>query len=133
MDIQPILRPLAQDVIAIADDDEHPEITHIQYDLWVLRITLAFPRVDPPVYLSVEGVRGFRVLAKGDLLEFWTPDTARAWLFQVDRGGWMDLERTRGGFLSGLNDNYAEYLIAGIDACVSVLAADEPKVFVPAP
>lgn len=106
-----------------------PEVTDINYDLTLLRITLAFENAQHPVYVNFDGVRGFRILDEGDLLEFWNPDTrAEGWLWRVSEGGWFDLENLREGFISGVTGDCHEYLILGINECVSVLATDEPKI-----
>ena len=104
-----------------------PEVTEIRYDLSVLRVTLDFASGDDPVCVEFRGVRGFRVLDEGDLLEFWDPETRPAgWIWKVHGGGWRDLETSRSGFLSGDRD-YAEFLVLGNDDCVSVFAEAEPS------
>ncbi len=111
-----------------------PEVTHISYDLWILRITLNFEDIDNPVYVLFEGVCGFRVLDERDLLELWGKDNrADGWFWQIDSGGWFDLEKFRQGFVSGLSDDYTEYLILGINDCVSIIASDVPTIELPRP
>ena len=111
-----------------------PEIADIHFDLWVLRIALSFRDIDDTVHVSFEGVRGFRVLDEGDLLEFWEPDArASGWLWRVKDGGWFALESTRQGFVSGITDCYKEYLVVGVNDCVSVISTNEPKIEAPKP
>lgn len=111
-----------------------PEVTEVHYDLRVLRISLDFAAVHHPVYVSFEGVCGFRVLDEGDLLEFWDAESrASGWLWRIKDGGWFSLESAREGFLSGLNGGYKEYLVVGTNDCVSVIATDEPKIEAPKP
>ncbi len=106
-----------------------PEVTDINYDLLLLRITLQFENRAHPVYVDFEGVRGFRVLDEGDLLEFWRPGTrSEGWLWRVSEGGWLDLENLREGFTSRVTGECQEFLIAGVNDCVNVLAADEPRI-----
>jgi hypothetical protein len=106
-----------------------PEVTRIDYDLWVLRLSLQFERVDHPVYLSFNTPKGFRVLDDGDLLAFWNKDTRpEGWLWKVNSGGWFDLEKQRSGFVSGLVGGYSEYLVLGQNECVSVLTDGEPLI-----
>ncbi|WP_345880244.1 hypothetical protein [Shewanella algae] len=47
-----------------------PELLTVNYDLWTLRLTLAF-QPNEIVYVDFEAVEGFRVLDEGQLLEFW--------------------------------------------------------------
>ena len=111
-----------------------PEIAAINYDLWLLRITAHFPDLDHPVYVTFDAPRGFRVLDEGDLLEFWDKDVrADGWLWQVDSGGWLDLESSREGFVSGLTGGYSEYLILGQHECLSVITNSGPTIGAPRP
>lgn len=111
-----------------------PEITDVNYDLWFLRITLSFAGSRNPTYVQFEGVEGFRVLDEGQLLEFWGKDAPNTWLYLIQSGGWLSLEQTREGApslseLSGLK----EYLVAGINDCVSVIAHEAPTIVTAAP
>jgi len=110
----------------------HPEIVNINYDLWRLIITLSFSKKDNPVYVTFENIVGFRVLDEGDLLEFWNDEIRlNDWFWNIEKGGWTDLERTRKGFVSGLNNETTEYLILGINHCISIIANDKPKISEP--
>jgi hypothetical protein len=109
-----------------------PEITDVHYDLWVLRITLRFENRQGPVYVQFHNTYGFRVLDEGDLTEFWSPDTRPpGWLWHISRGGWLDLEQSRPTFLSGRHSGCNEYLVGGLNDCVSVLSATEPTILDP--
>src|SRR5437762_649131 len=79
--------------------------------------------------VKFKGVRGIRVLDEGDLLEFW-PSCSRAngWLFQINAGGWLDLESSRPGFIREKYSAVREYLVTGDNDCVSVLADQAPTV-----
>lgn len=107
-----------------------PEITNIQYDLWLLNITLLFPKQHSPVYVHFQNVVGFRVLDERDLLEFWGSDVrAEGWLWQVNAGGWLALESTRSGFLSAqITQEFTEYMLLGRNECVSVIADTPPTI-----
>lgn len=112
------------------NSDQTPEITNISYDLWTLQITLQFSKGEPPVYIKFKDIEGFRVIDEGNLLEFWNPKIKTDnWLFKVNNGGWLDLEKSRKGFVSGVSpsDNLKEYLVAGCNDCVSVLTLMEPE------
>eukprot|EP01031_Cornospumella_fuschlensis_P031367 gene31367-37908_t len=70
---------------------------------------------------------GFRVLDELDLTEFWSQcSLVQGWLFEVVSGGWKDLEMTRKHFYSGRSDWVREYLVVGLNECVSVLSKEEP-------
>lgn len=71
---------------------------------------------------------GFRVLDERDLCEFWPVySEPNGWLWEVLRGGWMDLERERPLFNSHeFHSNLREFLIVG-DRCISVLSSTYPE------
>jgi hypothetical protein len=113
--------------------DSVPDVVHVSYDAWRLQITLLFEGQRHPVYLTFES-EGFRVLDEGQLLEYWEKEArAPGWLWRIESGGWFDQEAERGGFLMG---EYArdgqnrphEYLVLGVNDCVSVLSWKEPHV-----
>ncbi|MCE3272238.1 MAG: hypothetical protein K0S57_2635 [Ramlibacter sp.] len=107
-----------------------PELVALSFDLWTLRLTMRFPGVVPPTYVEFGEVAGFRVLDEGDLLEFWAQGVHKpGWLWRVSRGGWRDLEATRPGFI---RTDAREFLVLGINDCVSVFSGEEPKVHAPA-
>lgn len=72
---------------------------------------------------------GFRVLDERDLCEFWNEySEPNGWFYQVEQGGWMELESHRPLFNSpSYHGNLREYLIVD-DQCVSVLATSEPVI-----
>ncbi|MCP4975439.1 MAG: hypothetical protein GY931_04700 [Maribacter sp.] len=110
----------------------NPEITDIHYDLWTLKITLNFERQDYPTYLIFENVVGFRVLDEGDLLEFWNPEVRiDDWIWEIQEGGWTDLEKCRKGFLSATKSTDTEYFVCGINECLNVITNEHPKIYEP--
>lgn len=111
-----------------------PEITDINYDLWVLRVSVSFEAFDNPLYVEFEGVSGYRVLDEGDLQEYWADGGCSGlWLVSIEQGGWFDLEQKRPGFISTPDIGLKEYLVAGINECVSVIAYDKPTIRKPKP
>lgn len=124
-----VLKPIDPGIDSVGS----PEVTHIEYDLWVLRIRLEFKSTDTPIYVEFDGVVGFRLLDEGMLLEMWGGETSSShWLFEVQSNGWHDQERKRPGFISNMTEECTEYLVAGIDDCVSVLNYGNPAVRMPA-
>ena len=78
-------------------------------------------------HLACEVHRADYLLDEGDLTEFWNPETRPdGWLWCISAGGWLDLERTRPAFITGLGDQYMEFLVLGVDDCVSIIASAEP-------
>jgi hypothetical protein len=74
---------------------------------------------------------GFRVLDERDLCEFWENyHEKNGWLYEVEEGGWMELEMVRPlfnspDFFKGLR----EYLLVD-DKCVSVLTVQPPEILI---
>lgn len=79
--------------------------------------------------LVFHDVIGFRVLDERDLLEFWnTYSQPRGWLWLVQSGGWLDLERSRPQFdAPRYYDSAHEYLVVG-DKCVSIITQHLPSI-----
>lgn len=105
-----------------------PEITNLSYDLTSLEIKLLF-EWQSQLKITFKNVIGFRVLDEGNLLEFWISEVrVPGWLWDVQAGGWFDLEKERGGFVEGYHDypERKEYLVIGMDDCVSILTTSEP-------
>ena len=125
--------PIAKSLSIAEDFPGLPEITNVSYDLWFLQITLWFENKKPPIYVRFDGIRGFRLLDEGDLLEFWSDNRPVGWLWEIEKGGWFDLETFRKGFLSSRTEKnkIKEYLILGINDCLSVFAYDKPEIFKP--
>lgn len=71
---------------------------------------------------------GFRVLDEGDLTEYWnTYSEPNGWLWEVLRGGWLDLERRRPYFFTGEHEDLREYFLVD-DKCINVLAWKPPEI-----
>ena len=111
--------------------DTHVEIYNLTYDCQTLKISLV-DDIGDEIAVMFEKVLGFRVLDEGNLLEFWDVELrAPGWIWRVQSGGWFDLEKLRQGFLAkhyGRHDN-VEYLVCGINECVSVLTDSEPIIY----
>lgn len=104
-----------------------PEIEHVSYDLWHLRITARFPDHRPPVYVVFRSPDRFRVLDEGDLYEYWSSaGLPGGWILTVTQGGWQDQEHVRTGVPA--NPSFDEYVVVGTDCCVSVIARTGPEV-----
>ena len=80
-----------------------------------------------------EDVVALRVMDERDLMAFWpTCSTPNGWLFEVTNGGWLSQERLRDDSCIRFHDErLREFLVAGIEDCVSVLATLPPRVTSP--
>ena len=111
--------------------EEIPKIINIVYDLWTLRVTLKFFTSDTFIYVVFKNVIGFRVLDEGNLLEFWDPEIrVSGWIWEIEEGGWITLEKLRKEFVEDLHENKLrkEYLVLGINDCVSVITFSSPEI-----
>jgi len=126
--IQDLLQPKVKEFDINFPNKSTPEIFNINYDLWTLKITLSFNDHPSPVYLIFKNVVGFRVIDEGNLLEFWDERVrVPGWIWKIESGGWFELEKLRNGFLSQHHSiSHNEYLIIGINDCVSVISESEP-------
>ncbi|MBO3270653.1 hypothetical protein [Hymenobacter defluvii] len=87
---------------------------------------------DVDYHIVFKNPRGFKLLDEGDMINYWEvlwkmkllPVNA---LFEVQSGGWLDMEDDAGGFTSKILD-CQEFLITGQDDCVSVLSFDVPTI-----
>ncbi|TPG31354.1 hypothetical protein [Flavobacterium pectinovorum] len=132
-DIQNLLQPKIKEFNINFTNDTFPEIINLNYDLWTLKITLDFKDISQPIYIIFKNVVGFRVLDEGNLLEFWNPDIrVPGWIWKVESGGWFELEKLRSGFLTQYHTNsHNEFLILGINDCISVISESDPVIFDP--
>ena len=73
----------------------------------------------------------FRIIDEMHLLEFWNEySLPNGWLWRVESGGYLDLERTRPDFHADDLYDLTEYLIVG-DRCVNVIANSPPTLIPP--
>src|SRR5690606_9262032 len=114
-----------------------PVVARVEYDIWTLRVVLEFEGHNEPVYLEFDRVGGFRVLDEGQLSAFWGKEArADGWLWEVTSGGWHALESTRDDFVLGLpplGEGCREFIVLGVDDCVSVITWAQPRARVPGP
>lgn len=81
------------------------------------------------IRLRFENIVGFRVLDELNLTEFWQDYHEKAGsVWEVQSGGWMDLEGQRSAFCSkGIYPDLREFLVVG-DMCVNVMCPSPPIV-----
>ncbi len=109
---------------------EGSEIVRIEYELGNLQAIVRDINLDLEFVIHFPDVIGFRVLDERDLMEFW-PDcsTPNGWLFEIHSGGWLSQEANRpGSCLVPMNPAAKEYLVNGVDDCLSVICHTSPEV-----
>lgn len=78
--------------------------------------------------VTFKRVVGFRVLEEHNLCEFWpTYSESFGWLYQVEAGGWFELESTRDCFNEVAPRKLHEYFIVD-EECISVLSLEPPEI-----
>ena len=81
------------------------------------------------VKANFDAIWGFRVLDEGDLGECWSEcNLTQGWCFEVLSGGWNELEKTRDHYVTGKLYEPREFLLIGLNECVSVLASENPVI-----
>jgi hypothetical protein len=122
--------PEAPEVSVIETDfksDRSTRVDEVKLTTDGLSITVSSEQWEAQV--SFGSLYGFRVLDELDLTEFWSQyPLANGWLFEVISGGWKVLELSRPSFISGRQSWVREYLIIGLDECVSVLSKEAPAI-----
>ena len=108
----------------------HTHILEIISTREQLSIVLEDSCEDRVIEVVFDNVRGFRVLDESDLMEFWPLcSSPEGWIFEINKGGWLDIESTRKGFApKNIRSIGIEYLITGIDDCINVIALSPPNI-----
>ena len=106
------------------------EVLGLEYGLGRLHIRLRALKRDQYASVTFEECAAFRVMDERDLGEYWRACSSHSgWIFEVRGGGWLSQEIERPtSLVAHMNAGLREYLIAGTDDCVSVLAVESPKV-----
>ncbi|MCC3158226.1 hypothetical protein LJ737_13340 [Hymenobacter sp. 15J16-1T3B] len=112
-----------------------PVVAGIQYSAKSQRLIIEFRsngNEDVDYEIIFEHTRGFKLLDEGDLLNYWealwkTKMLPHDALFEIESGGWLDMEDQAGGFSSKFL-GFREFLITGEDDCVLVISNDEPLI-----
>lgn len=106
------------------------ELASVNFDQWILTVVLRAYASDQSVkgmvHVIFKGVRGFRHLDEGDMLQYPFPQSStRRYVHQIGKRGWSQQESEFGNIvLSG----HKEYLIATSNECICVLAHDAPTI-----
>ncbi|MFT2092684.1 hypothetical protein [Paraglaciecola sp. 2405UD69-4] len=113
----------------VPDFGENVEVTELLWDFDKTKVCIYCPKSgkEYEVFFNNEfGPSSIRLLDESDLSENWVSFNLRSgWLYRVASGGWFDQEAERDGFLMKHSGNLVkEYLIVGLDACVSVITKE---------
>ncbi|TQV88266.1 hypothetical protein [Aliikangiella coralliicola] len=104
------------------------EVIDIHYDLEKLSVQVGIFDADIDITIIFDDIVGFRVLDEGDLSFWWREyDLRKGWFYSVESGGWSELESKRKDFISVDCGFYQEYLIVGLNECVSVISKSKPE------
>ena len=105
-----------------------PEVVRVEFEPDSLLVSVAGPDIEHFIIVYFEDLEGFRVLDERDMLEFWPVcSSTNGWLYEIESGGWLSQEVNRPGCLLGeFGSSIHEYLVIGVNACVSVLTHSKP-------
>lgn len=104
------------------------QVSAVQFNRGQLRIELTDVSTLVLVgIVSFASVIGYRVLDERDLQSFWPACSSKhGWLYEIHANGWLQDELERPGTCMEFYGTPREYLIPGIEFCVSVISDDEP-------
>lgn len=106
---------------------ETPEILAINYDLENLDIRYSVDETEEYI-IRFENPIGFKCLDERDMMDYWDKKILTDnWILEILEGGWLDMEKSR-SLISDTIFDLREFLIEGVDDCISVLAREEPLI-----
>jgi glycosidase len=107
----------------------HIEVAFANFDQWTLTVGVRAYKeqsVMGMVHVLFRGVRGFRYLDEGDMLQYRFPrDCTKNYVQEIVDAYWSQQESNYGNIVS---DGHKEYLITGGNECICVLSGSEPVV-----
>jgi hypothetical protein len=105
-----------------------PAIVGISYTPPVLTIWFDAEHSSSYLRITFDDCRGFRCLDEGDLARYWSdPVLAQHWMFQILDGGWLTDESANHLTVTLAMGPPSEFLICGLDDCVTVLSPRPPR------
>jgi hypothetical protein len=120
--------------IAVPFTDDSMKVVAMRWsDTESTLIEVVSKRTGRAFVVEFESVIGLRMLGELDLASLWIESTNEilksTWLFQVNAGGWLELESTRGDFyIQHQETKPYEFLVGGYQECVSVLSPLPPHI-----
>lgn len=117
----------AKKLETIISEFKDPVIVALNYDL--KKLTIHYEANENEDFtLTFESPAGFRCLDERDLMDYWEHQVfTQNWMLEVFEGGWLEMEKTR-GMLSHQVHELREFLVVGMDECITVLATSEPLI-----
>jgi hypothetical protein len=111
------------------------EVVAVEGRLGELRIEVCELGGERRIEVLFSLVEAFRVMDERDLNEFWPACSSQnGWIFKIAQGGWLTQESERAGsILARADPDLREFLITGVDDCVSVLSREDPSIRVVEP
>ena len=114
----------------VENNISHIELASVNFDQWILTIAIRAYSKDQSVlgmvHVIFKGVRGFRYLDEGDMLQYPFPqNSTRNYVQLINTDGWLSQESDYGNIVT---DSHKEYLISTINECVCVLSTVEPEI-----
>ena len=110
-------------------NDGDVEVIDVHYDLEYLDVQVSILSTQEVLTLRFDMTEGFRVLDERDLHRWWQSITMRdGWCFEVVSGGWFSQESLRSDFMIGGLKYFREFLVIGLDTCVSVISQKTPVI-----
>lgn len=108
---------------------ENIEVTELLWDFDKAKVSIYCPKTKKHyvvIFNNEYGPSSVRLLDEADLSENWSSfNLSDGWLYKVKSGGWFDQESNRDDFLLKHSAHLVkEYLIVGLDACVSVITKE---------
>ena len=106
------------------------EVLAIEARLGTLRIEVCELGGSRRLEVRFAATEAFRVMHERDLGDYWpTCSTPNGWIFEVTAGGWLSQEFERpDSLVAKIHSELQEFLIAGVEDCVSILSLAAPEV-----
>lgn len=102
-----------------------PEILSVNYNLEHLEIQYSVDEKEEYL-IQFSNPIGFKCLHERDMTDYWVnKDLTNNWIVEIFEGGWLEQE-TKRAFLSHEMFQIREFLIEGIDDCLTVFTCEEP-------
>lgn len=108
------------------------EVVSVEYGAGRLCVRLSEIGGESAIEVRFAAVEAYRVMDERDLSEFWPECSSHnGWLFEVLGNGWLSQELCRpGSLVTHMNRGLREFLVAGVNDCVSVLSVVAPEVHI---
>jgi hypothetical protein len=109
---------------------EGTEIVRVEYGLGVLSVYVEDAQSGIFAKVVFSSIEAYRVMDERDLQDYWPVCSfANGWIFEIQNGGWLSSEMARCGGLTAQSVlGLREYMVTGVDDCISILSSLPPEV-----